>query len=409
MKRIYYAAAIVLLTALMHGCSDSGDDETSIESSEGLDSQEIEILDNTPDAVGFDPEDVVLPNGRNMMEYLEEVNPDFLDEQGRKASPKELGPQAARNELIAKLTYTATRLIDRSRYPGNGQNGLGYSWGSKDPSKLQPPPGAGTKCKEPIYGLDCSGYLYQVFKSAGIILPEGPADLQRDATVLENAIKKAYPEFKKLKVDDLGEIPAAKFETGDIIYWLNSKGQAKHIGVILKDANGRLAVFQSNGSPGTDSGDCDKNMSAGRGPRKLELNDPYWFATNKIYGVVRFNAAISGKWDLVLRCQGYTTDALKFNLDFPTSQEADLSITGSGVDYDGEPINCEGTLHYDNTTNVLSGNFLTTKSSAPEFFRNDSFEVKLATDDTGYFPMLLGEENEAGCPVEGKLVNKDTE
>jgi hypothetical protein len=258
-----------------------------------------------------------------------------------------------------------------------------------------------------MYGLDCSGYLYQVFKSAGIILPDGPANRQRDTTVLKNAIQKAYPDFKKLKVDDLGEIPTGKFETGDIIYWTKND-TAYHIGVILKDGNGRLAVFQSNGSKGTGEADCNSNLGAGRGPRKLEFTDPYWFAKGKRYGIVRFNAEISGKWQLVMRCQGYTTDAVKFNLDFPTNKNADFSITGDGTDYDGLPINCQVTLNFDKTTNVLSGNIYSTKPGQPNFFRNDSFQVKL-NDDTGYFLMVLGEENEAGCPVEGKLVVQDTE
>src|SRR5690606_4897471 len=97
----------------------------------------------------------------------------------------DLGPQDARNLMIARLTVVALNLTDRSKhqYPDEGkgkpaQNGLAYSWGGKDHLKRQVPPGEGTVCQEAVYGLDCSGFIYQLFAQAGVPIVTGPADRQ---------------------------------------------------------------------------------------------------------------------------------------------------------------------------------------------------------------------------------------
>ena len=383
---------------------------------EALSAAEVEILDNLPEATGFNSSSVVLPNGETLDDYLQEVDSLFYNQWMKTtADPYDnLGPQDARNLLIARISAVALNLTDRSKHqkPDEGagkpaQNGLAYSWGSKNHTIRQTPPGGGTVCTDKIYGLDCSGFIYQLFTNAGVSLLSGPANSQRQPNVLQNAIKSSIPALNKVKVEDLGKIPTSKFETGDIIYWTNNGGVATHIGIVLKDVGGNLAVFQSNGSPGNSADDCSKNMGLTRGARRLQLNDPYWFGQGKAYGITRINAEISGKWSLFLRCDGTTTDAITLQLNFPTSNSNSFNISGSGIDYDNTSFNCTGTLQYDNTTNVLSGTLYMTKPSAPDFYRYDSFTVKLDRDETDYFGLLLGDNFDAGCSVEGRLKNNE--
>ncbi len=408
---------LLFLLVFVGSCRKDGEEKINrIDDPEALSQTEVETLDRMPEAIGFSHNTVVLPNGETLEDYLTEVDEAFVRKwMGTDVGPyANLGPQDARNLLIARITAVALNLTDRSKHqkasegPGKpAQNGLAYSWGSKDHTKRQAPPGGGTACTHQVYGLDCSGFVHQLFVNAGVSLPTGPADSQRKETVLQNAIKSSIPSLDKVKVEDLGAIPTADFETGDIIYWTNESGVATHIGVILKDVGGKLAVFQSNGSSGADAGQCDGNLGQNRGARRLQLNDPYWFGSTKPYAITRINAEISGQWTLFMRCEGYATDAITLQLQFPTTNANTFSITGSGIDYDNLALVCSGELAYDKAKNVLSGTIRNSKPATPTFYRYDSFSVKLDRDETEYFNMVLGENREAGCPVEGRLLNNE--
>jgi hypothetical protein len=402
----------VLCLLFIFGCKK--DNETSVTKprGEGLNDSELAIIEKTPDSNPYTLNDVILPNGLTVKAYLLQVDPAFYANFGRiNAEPYEgLGPQDARNLLIARISTLAFNLIDRSKhtFPDEGpnkpaQNGLGYSFGSKEYDFRQKPPGSST-CTQEIRGLDCSGFIYQVFKYSGVTIPTGRADDQRKATTLQTSIKAAIPALEKVKVEELGKIDIAKFESGDIISWMTS-GVAFHIGIILNTPSG-LKVLASNGNANSAS-DCALNIGSTRGPRTIDLTNPYWFNSKMDYSITRINAEISGKYDMALRCQGSSTDAIKLQMNFPTSSQNDFNLSGTGTDYDGQSIKYTGSFSYDNTTNQLTGNFKMTKPSFPNFYRNDSFKVKLSRDVTAYFNLTLGDNEDAGCPVEAKLVNKE--
>ena len=406
-----------LLMIVISSCSSDGDETTpTIDDPEALPEEELVILENLNEAVGYDYSTVVLPNGEILSDFLLQYDPGFVNGARTNSNPFEgLGPQAARNLLIARMNKVAIDLTDRTKhqYSSEGsdkpaQNGIAYSWGRKDHTIRQKPVSSST-CSYQIYGLDCSGFIHQLFVQAGVNVKTGPADDQRNPQYLESVIKSSIPELDKVKVEDLGAIPTSEFESGDLIYWTNSAGKATHIGMILKKGGGDLAVFQSNGSPGYNDDDCANNLSSTRGVRSLELSDPYWFGSAKTYGITRINADLSGSWSLYLRCAGQTVDALSFNLEFPTSSDNTFEVTGTGTDYDGSPFNCSINMTYNNATNELSGNSYITKPSAPDFYRNDSFTVKLNKDETDYFSWTLGDSQNAGCDLEARLVNDANE
>ncbi len=385
---------------------------------EALTEEEVELLDNMPEAIGFDSSTIILPNGEIFEDFLYEldsISNNNAEIRNNNDIYKNLGPQDARNLLIKQLCKQALYLTKRKlhQFPDDGigkpnQNGLSYSWGSKNHKVRQKPPGPGTKCiNESVYGLDCSGFIYQLFIQNAIPFIIGPANSQRKASVLQNAIESSISELKKIRIEELGQIPVSSFETGDIIYWLNSNNIATHIGIILKSSSGNISVLQSNGSIGRDNIDCQKNRSLTRGPRRIATTNPYWFGDSKKWGITRINADISGEWSLSLRCEGESIDAITLNLTFPTSSSNTFSISGTGVDYDGDPLNCTGNINFNNITNTLGGTIKITSLTKPDFYRHDSFTVKLDKDETNYFPLTLGSNNDAGCSVEGRLKNKE--
>ena len=402
----------------INACKKDANDEpnVSISDPEALSAEELQTLDNIPEATDFNASTVILPNGEILADYLDEVDRPF----GEKWMTTEtdaynnLGPQDARNLMIARLAVVALNLTNRSKHQFEAegddkpaQNGLAYSWGSKDHTKRQVPPGEGATCKEAIYGLDASGFIFQLFAEAGVPIVKGPADKQRQPDALQQALKSAISSLDKVKVEDLGAIPAKNFEAGDIIYWSNDNGVATHIGLVLKNKDGKLAVFQSHGAASGDAEECAKNLSEKRGVRSLLLDDPYWFGQGKPYAITRINAEISGNWNLFLRCQGASTDAITLTLEFPTLDDADFEVTGTGIDYDGKDLDVTAEMHYDNTTNVLSGTTYIMSPNASHFYRYDSFSVKLTRDNTSYFNMELGENVDAGCAAQGRLQNNE--
>ena len=410
----------VAMAFLLFSCSeDDGNNDQEIDNPEALSEEEALILENLPLDSGYDETTVILPNGLTINEFWDDIGYVTQERQWRSASNSDyesLGPQDARNMFISQLAKTAYDLSNRAKYakPDEGpnkpeqKNGIAYLWGGKDHTKRQRPSGDESICNYEIYGLDCSGFIYQIFERAGVNFVVGNANRQRKVDVLTSKIKSSIPALDKIKIEDLGEVATSDIASGDIIYWFKPNGVAYHIGIVL-ERNGSLAVFQSNGRVGENVEDCEKNLGVKRGVRILKLDNPYWFGTSTRYGITRINAELSGKWKLNLRCQGQSADAISFDLDFPTTEENVFEVNGTGIDYDGLPINCKINCNYNNVTNVLEGTVYTTKPAAPNFYRNDSFSVSLDRDEVGYFNLVLGDNIDAGCAVEGKLINNESQ
>src|SRR5690606_21923614 len=144
------------------------------------------------------------------------------------------------------------------------------------------------------------------------------------------------------------------------------------------------------------------------GPQQTSLDDDYWFSgRGGPWGVVRIVTDISGDWLLYGRCQDQTTDAFSLTLTFVSEEDQDVTASGSGTDYDGDPlfVVLEGTYLQD--TNTLSADI---NFSFPDTggSRIDTFERRLNEDDTGYFPATLVYHSTNGCDLAVRLVNQET-
>lgn len=380
-----------------------------------LTEEEVMALDSLP-TIEIEPSEVILPNGMALDEYMKEMDSLFYNEWNKSISGVvEVGPRDVKNMLIARMNLVALSLADRSifTFPSEGddapaQYGLAYSYGSKQYMERRKPP-AGS-CNEKIYGLDCSGLVYHMFTASGVGFPIGPANKQRKTETILNALNTAYPEMKKFKVENLGRLPASKFQSGDIIYWWNGI-RAYHIGMILKGTSNRLVIAHSTGSSYEP---CERNYTwLKRGVCLSDLNtlvnSTYNQRFRENYRIVRIQTEISGEWLFHLRCQGQSIDIFQLDLEFPTGENNNFNLTKTAVDYDGSVNTFYLTFTYDHEENILSCTYTMTDSSMPDFERKDQFSVKLEWDDTGYITAQnIYINNGSGCTEEVRLVNKET-
>jgi len=417
MKKIYFILMLCLFGVLVNSCKKE-DEKKPIElSEEALTSTQADFWYNQ-ETVDMSLFDIILPNGMYMSDFLYQMDPNFYFLWGgykSSYSNANLGPQDAKNLLIAKLNLISWYLTNRNnfQYPEENskrpaQNGLAYVWNSKDHSVRYNPSNAGSKCDQELFGLDCSGLVYQLFKNSGVIIPVGRARDQIIPATIEKAIKKAYPEMSKIVVEDLGKISPDLFESGDIIYWKNSDGVPFHIGMVVLKWDGTLAIVQSNGGPD----DCARNITIKCGPRFVNSEkavlptNQYGFGDN--YGIVRINAKISGSWTFKLRCENQSYDLLSIDLNFPVDTDNDFFISKTAIDYDGSAIKLDFYFSYSKVSNILSCSYICIDYDIPGFERKDHFSVKLERDDTDYITAINDYIiNGTGCTNQVRLINNE--
>lgn len=412
----------------------------SIEDGAISDEQE-QLLESFPNVTYDSDDDIILPNGLTISEFDLEVDSIFKSKSSTRGGPYDnLGPQTAKNKLIRELIRQAKFLVSYNpsqQIQGETQTRLAYVWGSKDiAQKRSGSQGGVSTCTDKHYGLDCSGFIYQIFLNAGIDKFEKTnkdylsSRYFSNKSIIENAIHNSIPALKKLKVEtilksQIGSNPK-NFKSGDIVYWRRN-GIIQHIGIILETKQNELMVYQCNGrqsepggeiyykkdaqgniTPSPDNGklNCDLNASSPkRGPWAFVATIGSINSFGLDWEITRINSDISGTYNFFMRCKDFSTDVFTAEITLPSdaNQTKKFTVTGEGTDYDNIKIYCKCDLVYDAVTNHLSGNVNTTKDGNPWFYRNDSFDFSLNKDNTDYFELLLGDNYNAGCETQGRL------
>ena len=239
----------------------------------------ISRIDGLPDQTVLDA-DILLPNGQPLYSYLKfrgisiqlgasGDSPRILSVPQTSAInlPPAVDSEQKKSDLVAVMLSVARQYAcgrdpspcSRWDYPADStdpilrpaQQGLVYIWGGKAPlTRVQPTDG----CPEQLYGVDCSGYIFNVAAAAGITIPQGTAATQ------------SAPESWPLPADwqlAMKLVIDQKIEPGDIV------GFKGHIGIALTGGVGIDPVILSSlGLPG----ECEKNRKPKSGPRALSLS-----------------------------------------------------------------------------------------------------------------------------------------
>jgi hypothetical protein len=298
---------LCVLLIIFHSCKKIGElenDDTTDLFSDILSPEAVEFFDNQP-TEEISLNDIILPNGENLLDFMWESNPEFFDsypfpiDAPKKLRQSKSGIEKANNTLMLKNTLIGaiqlwarglahnpnhTQMLNDGKEPKQ-LYGLGYSYGSRQYDVRQKPP-QGT-CTEQIYGLDCSGFLWRAALGGGLKLAYENAvwadDLRKTET-WEKSLKEKGKEYEEIQVKTYTskEIDVSKLEAGDIIYFMVDN-VAKHIGIVSNQKGvGALKLFQSNGTPNPLNGkDCSHNYSENRGTRAISLLNPMTWKDKK--------------------------------------------------------------------------------------------------------------------------------
>jgi hypothetical protein len=412
---------VTLVGASLSGC-DAGENEIDYDAL-GLDpplaQHQIEAIQRAIHTE-YDLNDIVLPNGWSVRAYLDHLGIGG-QERGGQPTLGGYGPQTQKNALLALVQERAWFFTndDNFQYPDEGasggvtrpaQHGLAYSWGSDDHTIRRPPPGQLRPCANTsIYGLDCSGFIYNLWTAAGL-----------DLGVRRNANAYSNPSFwnavfndnglPRLRAAALDNIAPEELETGDMVFWRGdptTPTRATHVGIVLETEEGELALFHAPGlGPPTSPEQCMANYGPQWGPMQTSLDDSYWFDADRSgsRSVVRITTDISGAWLLFGRCVDQSYDAFELELNLVSPEDHSVAANGTGTDYNGQPLNVVLEGSYTRASNTLRGDltftFINTGGT-----RIDRFQHRLNEDDTGYFPATLIYHSSSGCPLLVRLVS----
>ncbi|RYE51304.1 MAG: hypothetical protein EOP48_18425 [Sphingobacteriales bacterium] len=241
---------LVFIVLLIICSCKKNETTTNSSSSDELTDVQIQIIE----AAGIDTSSTykvaLFPNGINMSEWEKKNDSGYIYIFSRRAN------SASDNKLlfINAMTHAGFLLTTRSNYTFPSQVGLAYVYNSKSIQTASTYPGA--TCQQPLYGVDCSGMIYQMANASGLNLPKG-GTTDYVKTDLWNSAFKNSPDFQKLEMRDSGALSPSKIESGDIIV-----APGNHIGMVFNNGSS-IGVFNSLGRT---KYPCSKNSDIYHGP-----------------------------------------------------------------------------------------------------------------------------------------------
>ena len=263
-----------MVLIMLTGCAGNGVKLKDDNVSEGLTAAQAAGVDGAPKLSPTPLSEIYLSTGENLEDAASRLG---LSDTRVFNTGNAQTPEDYKVAFIYNVIKEGEKLINRSNwiFPHEAsnkpsQNGLAYVWGGKTYTRRL----SSQYCKEELYGLDCSGLIYQCALAAGVSIPSGNAYKQGQSVTWNGGL----PSEWSLRMYDV-VIEDGKYQTGDILGWGN------HIGIVEGDS-----VIQSNGRPGEDQ--CQKNRSISRGPNKISISTAEaWFGKPK--NVLRLDA---GTW-----------------------------------------------------------------------------------------------------------------
>ena len=289
-----------------------GGDQDRVVPDAPLTDEENALWESLPDTI-IELEDIILPNGLSVHDFLSVHDPDWLNDPSYRGNrdASDLSPDDQKNMLLSKMLATGRHLVDDAAHthPEEGPDkpasaGLGYGFGSKWYKVRTRPvastaPDVGTTCApDPgctdklIYGLDCSAMAYWIAYHAGLrfSVNEGSAGsgYLSNAQNWSNAMTAPGSEnYQALSYEPLSPAPSvADLHAGDVIV------KPGHIGIVLVHGADRW-IYQSNGTGyacPANGQPCTNNNIPARGPRLVKLVPAAVAQLFSGYGVLRLQA-----------------------------------------------------------------------------------------------------------------------
>lgn len=183
------------------------------------------------------------------------------------------------DSLKVKYMSRASQLATNSNFNYYGNQGLAYIWGGKYFDKPVKPVNVRrqiNKCKEGLYGLDCSGLVAEALFYAGLPIHKDRHDYAN--TSYFKILNNYFPALKEyLKCDDCFEINSFvlnnnnlnKLNYGDLLLFHTyekeddyKSNETTHIALVINKNKKGVLIVESAGSP---NGGCELNIK--QGPR----------------------------------------------------------------------------------------------------------------------------------------------
>lgn len=199
--------------------------------------------------------------------------------------------------LKINLLRNAKHITKKSNYSYYDNNGLAYLWGGKNHNRKLVPSNVNdrkNRCQEPLYGLDCSGFVYQLFLLSDLKITHPTKKAPEDYANAEYLSKpknwrKALSEYadnsNAIKVRRINNLKVEEIQSGDVIFFYKPRKEASHIGICLWVGNnetGELVFFDSSGFA---NNTCENAIA--RGPRRSVLTQNLLNRWKKKYGIIR--------------------------------------------------------------------------------------------------------------------------
>jgi hypothetical protein len=379
-NKFWFYAFVIMGMFLMFTSSCKKDDEPAPELIDQLSDSQIQLIE----AAGIDTvsafEDAQFSDGSNISDWALLNDSGYVFTFDKNFSL--ISGIDKKNLFIERMTFAGFILIDDKLHSYPSQlSGLAYVYGSKSFTNPSTYPGAA--CQQLLYGLDCSGMIYQMARASGLNLPSG-GTANYVYTSTWNAAFNNTSTFQDLEMTDFQALHPSQLQAGDIIV-----ASEKHIGMVFNNGN-NLGIFNSLGKL---TYPCSTNSNKTHGP-VITNNIPAWlketFGSN--YHVLRVKTIediLSGIWILDLTLGNGVCDetllqeeenippTFHFNSNSTITFDTDpqeiglngarftntytfsndtLKIKSYYVDQNGS-IKFDATLIYDNSTMKFTGNY----------------------------------------------------
>jgi uncharacterized protein (TIGR02145 family) len=251
MKKLLFT--ILTFTAVIYSCKKNSN--STPKQDDQLSVSQLQILEAAPLDTNTSFHDLIFADGSNVSNWDLNNDSGYVFNFSRKNSI--LSASDKKKLFICRMSKAGLHLINDSLcscYPAQ-PNGLAYVYGSFLISAPHNYPGA--MCQQLLYGLDCSGMMYQMANSSNLNIPHDNTSGYAQPNLWNIAFNNSA-DFQGLEMEDLSPKPLpSDFQAGDIIV-----EPGEHIGMVYSTGI-TLGILNSQGSPDYD---CMQNSSVGRGP-----------------------------------------------------------------------------------------------------------------------------------------------